>query len=168
MKKWRAIITLMGAMAVTVCAAPDPAEIKIRDVDFEGLMVVNSDLFLTLTFDVKGEDAFEELVFDFYIQLTPRDKAQGEQFFHCRTVHRFLETESGYKTGVGLSRNVVKCINPRDSKYAVLVSRQGEEIGVENSENLRWWEDASLGQPIENVLWRASGLPIVRQWETAN
>jgi len=168
MKIWLVAIAVLGSMATTLCASPDPAEIKIRDVDFKGLMVVNSDLSLTLTFDVKGEDAFDELVFDFYIQLTPREKEQGEQFFHCRTIHRYLEKESGYTTGVILGRNAVKCINPRASKYAVVVSQQGKEIGVENSEDERWWEDASLGHPIENVLWRSSGLPLVREWESRN
>ncbi len=168
MKRWFVAIILLGAIATTLYAAPGPAEIKIRDLDFKGLMVVNSDLTLTLTFDVKDEDAFDEMVFDFYIQLTPREKEQGEQFFHCRTVHRYLEKESGYTTGVVLSRDAVKCINPRDSKYAVVVSLQGGEVDVENSEDERWWEDPSLGKPIENVLWRASGLPIVREWESGN
>lgn len=166
MKKWMCTITLLVTVAASLYAASEPAEIKIRDVDVDGLMVVNSDLSLTVTFDIKEADAFDEVTFDFYLLLSPREKEQGDQFFHCRTVHRYLEKESGYTTGVRLGRNALKCINPRDSRYAVVVTHQGKEVELENSEKKRWWEESALGQPIENVLRRSSGLPIVREWET--
>lgn len=166
MKKWMCTTLLLVGMAASLYAASESAEIKIRDVDVDGLMVVNSDLSLTVTFDVKDSDAFDEVTFDFYLLLSPREKEQGHQFFHCRTVHRYLEKESGYTTGVRLGRSMLKCINPRDSKYAVVVTHQGKEADVENSEKERWWEESSLGQPLENILRRSSGLPIVRVWET--
>jgi hypothetical protein len=166
MNKWVFATVLLGAMAATLYAASDPAEIKIRDVDYEGLMVIDGNLSLEVTFDVKENDCLDEVLFDFYLLLTPRKKERGDQFFHCRTIHRYLEKESGYTTGISLNQGIVKCIQPRDSKYAVVVTCGGSEAGVENSEKDRWWEDASLGQPVENVLRRFARVPIVREWES--
>lgn len=166
MKKWMFAAVLSVAMAANLYAASDPVEIKVRDVDYDGLMVVNSDLSLEVTFDVKEDDCFDEVVFDFYLLLTPRRKERGDQYFHCRTVHRYLEKKSGYTSGISLNQGIVKCIQPRDSKYAVVVTCGGSEAAVENSEKDRWWEDASLGQPVENVLRRFARVPIVREWES--
>jgi hypothetical protein len=166
MKKRVFITVLLAAMAAPLYAASDPVEIKLRDVDYDGLMVVNSDLSLKVTFDVKENDCFDEVRFDFYLLLTPREKERGEQFFHCRTVHRYLEKESGYTSGINLNQRIVKCIQPRDSKYAVVVTYGSSEAAVENSEKDRWWEDDALGQPVENVLRRFAGVPIVREWES--
>ena len=166
MKKLVFTTMLLGAMAASLCAAADSAEIKLRDVDYDGLMVVNSDLSLKVNFDVKENDCFDEVVFDFYLLLTPREKERGAQFFHCRTVHRYLEKATGYMSGISLEQGIVKCIEPRDSKYAAVVTCGGSEVAVENSEKDRWWEDASLGQPIENVLRRVARAPMVREWES--
>ncbi len=166
MKKLVFSTVLLGVMAVAPYATSDPAEIKLRDMDYDGLMVINSDLSLQVTFDVKKEDCIDEVLFDFFLLLTPRDKERGEQFFHCRTVHRFLEEASGYTSGVSLNPGIVKCIQPRDSKYAVVVTYGGREAAVENSEKDRWWEDVSLGHPVENVLGRFADVPIVREWES--
>jgi hypothetical protein len=166
MKNWIFATGLLFAMATHLYAVSDPVEIKLRDVDYDGLMVVNSDLSLKVTFDVKEADLFDEVVFDFYLLLTPREQERGEQFFHCRTVHRYLEKESGYISGISLNQGIVKCIQPRDSKYAVVVTCGGSEAGLENSEKDRWWEDAALGAPVENMLRRFAGVPIVREWES--
>lgn len=166
MRKLVYAAVLTGAMTAALYAASEPAEIKVRDMDYDGLMVVNSDLTLKVTFDVKKENCFDEVVFDFYLMLTPREKDRGDQFFHCRTVHRYLEKASGYKSGVSLNQQIVKCVEPRDSKYAVVVTFGGSEVAIENSEKDRWWEDAALGQPVENVLKRFAGAPIVREWES--
>jgi len=166
MKKVVFTAVLIGTMTVAMHTVSDPMEIKLRDVDYDGLMVVNSDLRLEVTFDVRKDDCYDELVFDFYLLMTPREKERGEQFFHCRTVHRFLEKESGYTSGISLNQRIVDCIQPRDSKYAVVVTCGGSEAAVENSEKDRWWENASLGQPIENVLNRFARVPIVREWES--
>jgi hypothetical protein len=166
MKKWIFSTALLFAMTTYLYAVSDPVEIKLRDVDYDGLMIVNSDLSLKVTFDVKEDDCFDEVVFDFYLLMMPREKERGEQFFHCRTVHRYLERESGYTSGISLSQRIVKCIQPRDSKYAVVVTCGGREAALENSEKDRWWEDASLGPPVENVLRRFAGVPIVREWES--
>lgn len=152
---------------MSVWASPDSAIIKLREVKCEGLMNVNSSLSITATFDVQRNDMFDELRFDYYVLLEPRDKDRGSQFMHCRTVHRYLEKESGYKTGVTLAQRILKCINPRHVKYAVVVTYHGKEVGVESSEKKRWWEDKSLGKPIENILVRSTSLPIVREWESA-
>ena len=157
---------LLGVLAVALNAASDPAEIKLRDMDYDGLMGINSPLSLKVTFDVKKEDCLEEVLLDFFLLLTPRKKERGDQFFHCRTVHRFLEEGSGYTSGVSLNQGIVSCIQPRDSKYAVVVTYGGREAAVENSEKDRWWEDVSLGPPVENVLGRFADVPIVRAWES--
>ena len=166
MKQWVFTTVLMGVMATSLYAASDPVEIKIRDVDFDGLMIVNSDLSLKVTFDVKEDECFDEVAFDFYLLVMPREKERGEQFFHCRTVHRYLEKESGYISGISLNQGIVKCIQPRDSKYAVVVTCGGSEAALENSEKDRWWEDPALGLPVENMLSRFAGVPIVREWES--
>jgi hypothetical protein len=69
-------------------------------------------------------------------------------------------------SGISLDQRIVKCIQPRDSKYAVVVTSGGSEAAVENSEKDRWWEDASLGRPVENVLRRFAEAPVVREWES--
>ena len=166
MNQWLFSTALLFAMATHLYAVSDPVKIKLRDVDYDGLMIVNSDLSLKVTFDVKEDDCFDEVVFDFYLLMMPREKERGEQFFHCRTVHRYLERESGYTSGISLSQRIVKCIQPRDSKYAVVVTCGGSEAALENSEKDRWWEDAALGSPVENVLRRFAGVPIVREWES--
>jgi hypothetical protein len=160
------VSVLAGALAAPLYSVSDAPEIKVRDVDFDGLMVVNSDLSLKVMFDVKEDDCFDEAVFDFYLLLAPREKERGEQFFHCRTVHRYLEKASGYMSGISLDQRIVKCIRPRESKYAIIVTCAGLEAAVENSEKDRWWEDPSLGQPVENVLNRFARAPIVREWES--
>ncbi len=163
-KRWMAAL-MAAALAVPVLAA-DKAEVRLRDVDFDGLMGIDASLSLTATFDVKGGDLFDELRFDFYILLEPRGKEQGPLFFHCRTIHRFLEEGSGYKSGAVLPQKIVKCINPRGGEYAVVATLRGEEVGLENSSKERWWEDGKLGKPIEHVLNRSTGAPVVRTWET--
>jgi len=165
MSRVLAVIIALGLFAGAVYAERDDTQIKLRDSDLEGLMGINANISLSVTFDVRKEDLIDDLHFDFYILLEPRDDEVVKQFFHCRTTHRFLEEDSGYTTGVYLDRQVKDCINPRHSQYAVVVSYNGEEVGVENSEKERWWEDSSLGQPIENVLSRSSGAPMVRNWE---
>ena len=160
------VTVLIGALAMPLHVISGPAEIKVRDIDYDGLMVVNSDLSLRASFDVKEDDCFDEAVFDFYLLLMPREKERGGQFFHCRTVHRYLEKASGYMSGISLDRRIVECIQPRDSKYALVVTCGGIEMAVENSEKDRWWEDASLGEPVENVLRRFAEAPVVRAWES--
>ncbi|HSR88607.1 MAG TPA: hypothetical protein VLL07_06600 [Pontiella sp.] len=166
MKKIMFAAVLIGAMSASLPAVSDPAVIKVRDLDYNGLMVVNSDLSLRASFDVKEDDCFDEAVFDFYLLLIPREKERGGQFFHCRTVHRYLEKASGYTSGISLDKRIVECIEPRDSKYALVVTCGSIEAAVENSEKDRWWEDASLGQPVENVLKRFADAPVVREWES--
>ncbi len=165
MKRIILVAVLLG-MAGAVLAETKPSEIRLRDVDFEGMMGVESSLSLIATFDVKREDMFDELCLDFYILLEARDKEMGPQFFHCRTIHRFLEEESGYTSGVVLAQNIKKCINPRDGIYAVVATYRGDEVGLENSEKERWWENADLGKPIENMLTRTTAMPTVREWES--
>jgi hypothetical protein len=166
MKIMMCAAVLFGAMTASLHAGYGPAEIKVRDVDFDGLMAVNSDLTLRASFDVKKNDCYDEAVFDFYLLLIPREKERGDQFFHCRTVHRYLEKASGYMSGISLDQRIVECIQPRDSKYALVVTCGGIEAAVENSEKDRWWEDASLGRPVENILKRFAKAPIVREWES--
>jgi hypothetical protein len=166
MKKMMFAAAVIGAMAAPFHVISGPAEIKIRDMDYAGRMTVNSDLSLRASFDVKEDDSFDETVFDFYLLLVPRDKEQGDQFFHCRTVHRYLQKASGYTSGISLDKRIVECIQPRDSKYALVVTCGGIEAAVENSEKDRWWEDAALGEPVENVLGRFADAPVVREWES--
>ena len=162
----RCLVAAAGLLAGTAWADPAPAEIRLRDADLEGLMGVKSGLSLVATFDVKRENLYDELVLDFYLLLEPRDKNLTPQFFHCRTVHRFLEEETGYTSGVGLSPAVMECIQPRSGRYAVIATYRGAEVGVENSEKERWWEGEQLGRPIENVLTRSTGASVVRTWES--
>lgn len=168
-------IILMGlvlgiAMGTAVAAKTPkekvPAEIKLRDVDLKGMMNIDSDLSLTVTFDVRKADLFDELQIDFYILLEPDDEEQGLQFFHTRTTHRYLEKKSGYRSGVTLPRSVLKCIRPDDAEFAVVVTMAGEVVAVEQSTKERWWEDKELGSPIENVFSRSSSAMIIRDWET--
>ena len=143
------------------------AGIRLRDLDISGLSVNRNNLTLTATFDVKGARIFDEVIFDFYLLLTPQDKIMKPQFLHCRTVHRYLDRKSGYKSGVVLNSAVIEGNDPRDEKYAVVITYEGKEVGVENSESRRWWEDAELGPPVENILVRFADVPIVRVWESA-
>ncbi len=166
MKRSVLLAAILGMVSGAFAAEVKPAEIKLRDVDFEGMMGVDSDLTLVATFDVRKEDLFDEMLLDFYILLEPDDEDQGLQFFHSRTTHRFLEEASGYTSGVALPSGIMKCINPSDGEYAVIVTHQGEEVAVENSMKERWWEDQDLGKPIENLLSRSSTAPIIREWET--
>ena len=160
---WLAVV--LGVFCGSAFAEVKPSEIKLRDVDFEGMMGMDSSLSLIATFDVRDEDLFEECHFDFYLLLEARDKDQGMQFFHCRTTHRFLEEESGYTSGVVLASSIKKCIDPRDAEYAVVVTYRGKEVAVENSKKERWWEKDELGKPIEKVLSRSSSANTVRNWE---
>jgi hypothetical protein len=146
-----------------------PSEVRLRDLELEGLIVETGSLTLTATFDVKRERIFDEVIFDFYLLLNPRDKELGPQFFHCRTVHRYLDEKTGLESGVALGRSVLEGINVRtDAKYAVVITYGGEAVAEENSEKERWWEDAGLGPPVENVLSRFADVPIVREWESAS
>ena len=157
---------VLGSTVLSVCAELPAAEIKLRDSDLDGLLVNNGQAVLWVEFDVKREDVFDEVTFEYYLLLYPRKKDAGPQFFHCRTVHRFLEEKTGYKSGVVLAPAMLELIDPRDSKYAVVVTYKDKEIGVENSEDDRWWEEATLGAPIENVLTRFADVPTVREWES--
>ena len=161
-------VVVFGLMAGGAFASPKEPEIKLRDVKLDGVMVNNSSVSLTATFDVKKEDLFGEMYIDFYILLEPREDEQGPQIFHCRTTHRFIKADPGYTSSAILDPAIVKCINPRHSEYAVVVTYQGKEVAVENSEDQRWWEDQSLGKHIENVLTRAASAPMVRDWEAIN
>lgn len=161
------LVVIMGCAAATVCAEKKDAEIRLRDIDLSGLAVNKDQLTLTATFDVKGARVFDEVVFDFYLLLRPQGTDTQLQFLHCRTVHRYLDRKSGLKSGVKLDAAASDCIDPRDEKYAVVVSYKGKEVGVENSESERWWEDAALGAPVENILRRFASVPIVREWESA-
>lgn len=143
-----------------------PAEIKLRDAVFKGMMRNDTDMTLTVKFDVRKEDLFDEMVLDFYILLEPDEEEQGLQFFHARTIHRFLRKKAGYESAVIMPLDVVKCINPNDSEYAVVLTHGGKEVAVESSTKNRWWEDKELGPPIENLLYRSGSGMIIREWET--
>lgn len=158
---------LLGSVTVPLYAETREAEIRLRNLDISGLSVNRTRLTLTATFDVKGARIFDEVMFDFYLLLVPQDNDMKEQFLHCRTVHRYLERKSGYKTSVILSAAALNGIDPRHEKYAVVATYKGKEAGVENSEKDRWWEDAALGPPVENILLRAADVPIVRVWESS-
>ena len=157
---------IMGSAAMSLRAEPKESEIRLRDLDLDGLSVNRDRLILTATFDVKGARIFDEVVFDYYLLLRPRGKDMKLQFLHCRTVHRYLDAKSGYKSGVILSAAAVESIDPRDEQYAVVVTYKGKEVGVENSEKDRWWENPALGDPVENMLSRFAEVPIVREWES--
>ncbi|QBG48713.1 hypothetical protein EGM51_15365 [Verrucomicrobia bacterium S94] len=162
------IAVMFVCFGLTAFAEKDLPEIKVRDLELEGLMVKNGPLSLIATFDVRKEAIVDDLVFDFYLWLEPRNDDYPAQYFHCRTVHRFLEEQSNYISAVELNAMALKIISPRRSKYALVVSYKGEEVAVENSENeKRWWEEPSMGTPIENMLSRSSTAPIVRIWESA-
>lgn len=167
MKKMILVVTLvMGSAAMSLWAEPKEAEIRLRDLDSTGLLIDRGQLMLTATFDVKGARIFDEVVFDFYLLLRPQAKEMKSPFLHCRTVHRYLDRRSGLKSGIILSAAAVEGINPRDEQYAVVVTYKGKEVGVENSEKTRWWENPALGDPVENVLVRIAEVPIVREWES--
>ncbi|MDF7798067.1 hypothetical protein P4C99_01230 [Pontiellaceae bacterium B1224] len=168
MIKKMVITVILACVGLTALAEKDIPEIKVRDLELDGLMVKNSSLTLVATFDVRKEEIIDDLVFDFYLWLEPRDDDYPAQYFHCRTVHRFLEEQSNYTSTVELNEMALKIISPRKDKYALVVTYKGKEVAVENSENEeRWWEDSSVGTPIENVLSRSSTAPIVRVWESA-
>lgn len=157
---------IVGSAVMVLHAEPQTAEIRLRDLDTNGLSVDRGALTLTATFDVKRARIFDEVVFDYYMLLLPQDQDLKVQFLHCRTVHRYLDKKSGHRSGVSLSAAAVEGINPRDEKYAVVVTYQGKEVGVENSEKERWWENPALGDPVENMLVRFAEVPIVREWES--
>jgi hypothetical protein len=159
---------IIGCVSLTPLFAEAPTpEIKLRELELDGLMVQNGTLTLTLTFDVRKDDVFDEVTFDFYLLMNPQDKDFDPQFTHCRTVHRYLEKQTSARSGVGLETAAMDAINPRNNcKYAVVATFRGEEIGVENSEDDRWWESPALGEPVENVLKRFANVPIVRAWES--
>ena len=162
-----AVVIILGLSLTSLFAETPSAEIKLRELDLDGLMVQNGTLSLTLTFDVRKDDLFDEVIFDFYLLMNPQDKDFDQQFTHCRTVHRYMEKQTSAKSGVRLGAAAMDAINPRNNcKYAVVATFRGEEIGVENSEDDRWWEDSALGMPVENVLSRFSNVPIVRFWES--
>ena len=155
MRKFMLMLTIvMGGAAMTVCAEAQEAEIRLRDLDLSGLSVDTDQLTLTATFDVKGARIFDEVLFDFYLLLTPQGGDVKPQFLHCSTVHRYMDQKSGYKSGVTLNAAAIECIDPRKEKYAVVVTYKGKEVGVENSEKDRWWEDSALDPPVENMLQR--------------
>ena len=166
MNKLILVAVVWGCVALSAQAGSVGGEIKLRDSDLDGLLVNNGEAALSVEFDVKREDILDEVTFEFYMLLYPRDKEAGPQFFHCRTVHRYLEEKTGYKSGAVLSAAILNVIEPRDSKYAIVATYKGKEVGVENSEDDRWWEDASLGAPVENLLRRFAEVPIVREWES--
>lgn len=161
-----ATVVLWSAVSL-LYAETQPAEIRLRDLDISALSVNRSNLKLTATFDVKRAPIFDELIFDFYLLLRPQNKDVKLQFLHGRTVHRYIEAKSGYKSGVTLNSAALECIVPREVQYAVVITYQGKEVGVENSEKERWWEDPNLGAPVENILQRFAEVPIVRRWESA-
>lgn len=168
MKKIVYHMALIGCILLTSVHAETPAsEIKLRELELDGLMVQNGTLTVTLTFDVRKDDMFEELTFDFYLLMNPQDNDFKPQFTHCRIVHRYLEKQTSAKSGIRLDSAAMDAINPRNNcKFAVVASIGGEEIGVENSEDDRWWEDESLGAPVENVLQRFANVSMVRFWES--
>ena len=159
---------IIGCVSLTPLFAEPPApEIKLRDLELDGLMVQNGTLTLTLTFDVRKDDIFDEVTFDFYLLMNPQDKDFDPQFTHCRTVHRYLENQTSATSGIRLGTTAMDAINPRNNcKYAVVATFGGEEVGIENSEDDRWWEDPALGEPVENALERFANVPIVRVWES--
>ena len=166
MKTTLIVASVMMSAVTSLYAETKDAEIKLRDLDIGGFSVAEEHLTLTTTFDVKGARIFDEVVFDFYLLLTPRDRDMKPQFFHCRTVHRYLDRKSGYKSGVMLDAVAVEGIDPREKKCAVVATYKGKEVGAENSEKDRWWEDSALGAPVENMLKRVAEVPIVREWES--
>jgi len=163
--KW---IVVMSAvmLAIGVQSEEKPATIKLRDVDFKGTMGIDANLTLTATFDIQKEDLFDELYLDFYILLEPGDNDRELQFFHCRTIHRFIEKGSGYASTAILPASIMGCIDPSDAEYAAVLTYGGVAIGEEHSGKERWWEKKELGKPIENVLVRSTRLPYVRPWES--
>ena len=158
---------IIGSAGTSLYAEQGIAEIRLRDLELDGFTISTGQLTLTATFDVKRERVLDEVVFDYYLLLNPEDEDLPPQFLHCRTVHRYLEKKSSLTSGVSLGGAGLEGINPRsNAKYAVVVTYQGEEVGVENSEDDRWWEDSSLGSPVENILNRFADVPIVREWES--
>jgi len=166
MRKTGLLAGLAAVLACSTLADEKLSTIRLRDVDFKGTMAINGSLSLTATFDVQKEDLYDELYIDFYILLEPDDNDRGPQFLHCRTIHRFLEEQTGYTSGVVLPAEIMNCIDPDDSEYAVVLTCRGEEVGMDNSMKERWWESEKLGKPIENVLIRATRAPTVRPWES--
>ena len=76
----RTILTaaiILGSVIPPLYAETKEAEIKLRDLDISGLSVNGEQLTLTATFDVKGARIYDEMAFDFYLLLTPRDAASG-------------------------------------------------------------------------------------------
>ncbi len=156
-------------LAISIGSRADflESEIKLRNVDIDGLNVKGTDITIEADFDVKRENLLDEVHFDFYLLLQPRKEGQGAVLLHSRTTHRFLEEKTGYVTGVTLGNVIKECIGHRSGEYAVVATYRGKEVGFETSlkEPARWWENAALGKPIEGVLDRTTTLPIVRTWE---
>ena len=159
---------IIGCVALTPLFAQTAfPEIRLRKLDLDGLMVQNGTLTLTLTFYVRKENIFDEVIFDFYLLMNPQDKSFSPQFTHSRTTHRYLKKQTSATSGVRLGAAAMDAIRPRNNcKYAVVAMFHGEEVGVENSEDDRWWEDPALGEPVEDVLVRFANVPIVRVWES--
>ena len=167
MKRAVSIVLYLLGCCLSLYAEPDTPEIKLRDLDLDGLLINKGGLTLTVTFDAKRERVFDEVIFDFYLLLEPQKDDLGLQFLHCRTVHRYLDEKTGLKSAVLLQQNVLDGINPRTKcKYAVVATYRGKEVGVENSEQDRWWEDPALGAPVEDLFVRMADIPIVREWES--
>ena len=166
MKNIILMAVILGCAVLSLQAEPKTATIKLRNLDLKGLTIDRGSATLVATFDVKNARIFDEVVFDFYLLLYPKDKDMEPVFLHSRTIHRYLDRTSGLKSGVVLSAAAVDGINPRDEKYAVVITYRGEEMDMENSEKERWWENSELGAPVENVLSRIAEVPIVREWES--
>lgn len=165
----RIIVLVVCSLLTSLFAGQKEAEIEVRKLKLDGLVVRNTDgtLTVTATFDVRKVEIFDDVVFDFYLLLEPYEKDFGPQFFHCRTVHRYLEQKTSQISGIRLSEAALEGIRPRNSaKYAVVVTYQGAVAALENSEKDNWWEDPALGSPVENMLTRFSTVPVVRTWES--
>lgn len=157
---------IIGSVLTTVDAKE--TEVRLRELRFK-INDSESDpggLILTTTFDIKKAPLFDEAVFFYYLLLTPRDDDRKPQFFRCRIVYRYLKEKTGYRAYIGLPREMKECINPSDEKYAVVVFHKGVEVDLKSSESDRWWEDPALGEPIENVFYRYSDVPYIKEWES--
>jgi hypothetical protein len=162
----RVVLSLLTVFCmVGVGAAKDEAEIRLRDLDLNGLLIKRGSLNLTAQFDVKDAKLLDEVTFDFYLLVISRDNDVPPLFFHCQSVHRLIDEKSGHTSGVSLGPDLLSAIEPRDAQYAVVVTYKGKEVGVENSEKERWWEEASLGAPIQHMMSRFGSVPVVRTWE---
>lgn len=169
-KRVYTVAVILGVAILFAQAKEKDPEIRLRNLDLKGLINSTDYVNLGLTFDVKGGMIFDEASFDYYLLLIPRDKNAKPQFFHCRTVHRYLEEGSGHESGVYFvegKKKMADWISSSGNKYGVTVTYKGKEVAMESSDNGRWWEDESLGAPVVNVLQRYASVPIVRDWESS-